>query len=181
MSAIAGRDRAPGRRSGAASALPARSAMTSRTRIIERLHRHGHGVAGAVVAGRRRPMPAPVGAACGGRQRLTERQAHGGDLLLLVDDDLLGDAAELLVVAVAQFGLGHLDGALVVRDHHGGEIGVDVAGRLDRHAVHHLAHGGLVGRQERLFIRKLGSQGPTNWERPSERCVFRKPGNWDSN
>ena len=80
----------------------------------------------------------------GRRQRLAERQAHGGDFLLLVDDDLLRDAAQLFVVAIAQFGQRHVDGALMMRDHHGDEVGVDVAGRLDRHARHHLVHGGVV-------------------------------------
>ena len=71
--------------------------------------------------------PAPLADGCVGaarrrRQRLAERQAHGRDLLLLLDDDLLRDAPELLVLAVAQLGQRHVDGALVVRDHHRDEV-----------------------------------------------------------
>jgi len=36
--------------------------------------------------------------------------------------------------------------------HHGDEIAVDVAGRLDRHVVHHLDHRGLVLFPERSFV-----------------------------
>ena len=79
------------------------------------------------------------------------RQPHRGDLLLLGDDDLLREAPELLVAAVAQLRLRHVDRALVVRHHHRDEVGVDVARRLDVHAVHHLCHGGLVLGQERRF------------------------------
>ena len=80
---------------------------------------------------------------------MAERQAHRDDLLLLIDDDLLRDAPQLLVVAIAQLGQRHVDRALMVRDHHGGEVGVDVAGRLDLHAGHHLGHGAVVLGQER--------------------------------
>src|SRR5258708_31634409 len=44
-------------------------------------------------------------------QRLPDRKPHRGDLLLLRDDDLLGKAPDLLVVAGAQEGLRHLDRA----------------------------------------------------------------------
>src|SRR3546814_1161016 len=50
-----------------------------------------------------------------GRQRLTDRQPHGGDLLLLGDDDFLGQPFELFVMAVAQQQFRHVDGALVMR------------------------------------------------------------------
>ena len=66
-----------------------------------------------------------------GRQSLAEREPHRDDFLLLVDDDFLRDPPQLLVMAVAQLRLRHVDRALVVRDHHGGEVAVDVAGRLD--------------------------------------------------
>lgn len=103
----------------------------------------GAGAAGAIWVG--------AGAEAGGR--LAERQAHGDDLLLLFDDDFLRDAPQLLVLAVAQFRHRHVDRALVVRDHHGGEVGVDVAGWLRRHPGHHPVHRGAVLRQERRFVR----------------------------
>src|SRR5271166_6963715 len=71
---------------------------------------------------------------------LADRELHGRDLLHLVDNDLLGDAPQLLVLAVAQLDHRHFDRALVMRGHHGHEIAVDVAGRLGRHVVHHLRH-----------------------------------------
>jgi hypothetical protein len=36
---------------------------------------------------------------------------HRRDLLLLIHNDLLGDVPELLVMAIAQEALGHVDGA----------------------------------------------------------------------
>ena len=47
---------------------------------------------------------------------------------------------DLLIVPVAQLGLRHLHRALVVRDHHRGEILIHVAGGLDFHAGHHPRH-----------------------------------------
>ena len=54
--------------------------------------------------------------------------------------------------AVAQLADRHVDRALMVRDHHGNEIPVDIAARLDRHVVHHLGHRSVVLFQERSFI-----------------------------
>ena len=68
-----------------------------------------------------------IGRRRGGRKSLSQRQPHCDDLLLLLDDDLLRDTSQLFVVTVAQFGLGHVDGALVVRDHHCNEVLIDVA------------------------------------------------------
>ena len=47
---------------------------------------------------------------------------HGGDLLALLHDDLLGNTTEHRVVAVAQLGDRHVDRGLMVRDHHGGKV-----------------------------------------------------------
>ena len=95
----------------------------------------------------------------GRRQRLAERQPHRGDLLLLVDDDLLRDAPQLLVVTVAQLGLRHVDRALMMRHHHRDEVLVDVAGRLDAHADHHLRHRAVVLGQERRLFGGGGAEG----------------------
>src|SRR5262249_7558759 len=51
-----------------------------------------------------------------GRQRLPQREPHGGDLLLLTNDDFLGDAPKLLILAVAQLCERHVDRALMMPD-----------------------------------------------------------------
>jgi hypothetical protein len=60
-------------------------------------------------------------------KRLAERRLHCADLLRLPGDDIPRDSAQFRVVAVLQLGLGHLDCALMVRDHHGDEVGIDIA------------------------------------------------------
>ena len=62
------------------------------------------------------------------------------DLGLLRLDDLLGHRAQLRVLAVLELQVRHVYGALVVGDHHGGEIAVGIVGRHDVHALHHLIH-----------------------------------------
>jgi hypothetical protein len=86
------------------------------------------------------------------RERLADGKAHRGDLLELIDDDLLGNAPDLLVAPVAKHRLGHVDGALMMRNHHGDEVAIDVARRFHRHVVHHLRHGGVVFGEIRRFI-----------------------------
>ena len=68
-----------------------------------------------------------IGCRRGWRQGLSQGQPHRNNLLLLFDDDLLRDTSQLFVVTVAQFGLGHVDCALVVRNHHCNEVLIDVA------------------------------------------------------
>lgn len=85
-------------------------------------------------------------------QCLAARQPHCDDFLLLLDHDFLGDTAQLFVLAMPEFRKRHVDGALVVRNHHRCKIGVDVAGRLDGHVGHHLVHRGGVLGQERCFV-----------------------------
>ena len=80
---------------------------------------------------------------------------HDFDLLLLRDDDLLGQPLQPLVLAVAELDQRHVDGALVVRDHHPGEVAVGIAGEGHVHrrvhardrVVHHRAK--AVGRGAR--------------------------------
>src|ERR1700758_4643918 len=95
-------------------AVAASSAVTKSLRIMSGLLVHMHHVRGHG-SGRRGWL---VWRRCGRWQRLTDGEAHRRDLLLLGDDDLLRQAAELLVVPVAQQRLGHVDGALMVRHHH---------------------------------------------------------------
>jgi len=46
----------------------------------------------------------------------------------------------LLVAPGLEFGLRHRDGALVMRNHHGGKVGVNVPRRRPVHGRHHLLH-----------------------------------------
>ncbi len=55
---------------------------------------------------------------------------HQLDLLLLFDDDALGKTPQNWIAAVDQFELGHVDRALVMRNHHRGEIAIRIARRL---------------------------------------------------
>src|SRR5215469_2078371 len=87
----------------ASEALASRPKMKPRMALLL-LHVHArHGLPRG--RGRRRR---------GGRQRLADRQPHGGDLLLLVDDDLLRQASDLRVAPVAEHGHRHVDRALMV-------------------------------------------------------------------
>jgi len=47
------------------------------------------------------------------RQWLADREPHGGDFLLLGDDDFLGEPPDLRVATVAKHGDGHVDRALM--------------------------------------------------------------------
>src|SRR2546426_11833235 len=53
-----------------------------------------------------------------GRQSVAQGQAHDFDLLLLRDDDLLGQPLQALVLAVAELDDRHVDDALVVAEQH---------------------------------------------------------------
>ena len=55
---------------------------------------------------------------------------HQLDLLLLFDDDALSKTSQNWIAAVDQFKLGHVDRALVMRNHHRGEIAIGIARRL---------------------------------------------------
>src|SRR5687768_8216074 len=66
---------------------------------------------------------------------------HLGDLLLLGVDDGLGHGLGLLIIALLQLDTGHVDGALVMRDHHQEEVGIHHTRGLHGHVLHHGVHG----------------------------------------
>jgi hypothetical protein len=68
-------------------------------------------------------------------------------------------AFKLLVVPATRLGSCHLDRALMVRDHHRNEIGVDVAGRPDAHVDHHFRHRGDVLGEIRRLCGGSGTKG----------------------
>jgi len=76
----------------------------------------------------------------GHREWLAECTSHRRDLLLLSDDDFLGEAAKRFVVSIAQLGFCHVDGTLVMRHHHRDEVSIHVVGWLDLHPCHHPCH-----------------------------------------
>ena len=63
--------------------------------------------------------------------------AHQGDFLGLFNDDPLGQTLHGLVLPVQKLDARHVDGALVMRDHHGGEVHGWVAGGFYRHVAVH--------------------------------------------
>ena len=77
-----------------------------------------------------------------------EDASHHGDFLALFDDDALREAAKAFILAETQLDLGHVDSALMVRDHHGGEIAIWIAGVSKRHRAMHPRHRGIHRRRE---------------------------------
>src|SRR5438477_1197977 len=69
--------------------------------------------------------------------RGAEEQSHVGNLLTLLDNDRFREPPEPFIVSVFQKHNGHIDRALMVRDHHPGEIAVEIAGRRDGHGFVH--------------------------------------------
>src|SRR5437867_3862384 len=76
-----------------------------------------------------------VGRWRGWGERLANRQPHRSDILLLLHDDFLGDAPELLVAAITQLSLRHVDRTLMMRNHRRDEVSVHVAGGLQSMAA----------------------------------------------
>src|SRR2546426_11394019 len=68
-----------------------------------------------------------------GRQSVAQGQVHDFDLLLLRDDDLLGQSLQALVLAVAQPHHRHTSGALVDGDHHAPAVADSLAGEEHDH------------------------------------------------
>src|SRR5260370_13708785 len=85
-------------------------------------------------------------------ERLIKCAAHDRYLLLLRSDDLLGKTAQRLAAAVAQLLIGHVNGALVMRHHHGHEVSIHVVGWLDLHRDHHPSHPRITSGDEGRII-----------------------------
>src|SRR5262245_14016186 len=131
--ASAGKGACPGRHGGASAAR--RSRVTTGRRMSWLLSTSGPG----------RDLRRRGSA---GRQLLAECEPHDRDLLLLLDDDLLGEPLESRVLAVAQLSERHVDGTLVVRDHHAREVPIDVAREADVHREVHPLDGVVHHRTE---------------------------------
>ena len=76
---------------------------------------------------------------------LLEPLLHQGDFAFLRLDDLLGELSHLRILAEGQHGLGHVDRALVMRDHPLDEIDVGIAGERNRHRTVHLCVDAVKG------------------------------------
>ena len=74
----------------------------------------------------------------------TDSEPHHGDLLLLCNDNFLSKPLDLRVAPVAKHRSRHRDRALMVRHHHGDEVGINIACGLHCHIVHHFLHGCAV-------------------------------------
>ncbi len=62
-----------------------------------------------------------------------ESEPHHRDLLLLSDDDFLGEEAKQFVVSITQLGFCQVDGALVMGHHHRDFVAIHVVGGFDLH------------------------------------------------
>jgi hypothetical protein len=82
---------------------------------------------------------------------LVEGQSHSSNFLLLLDDDLLRNSPQLLVVAVEEFSLCHVNRTLMMGDHHGRKVTIYIAAGFRAHTGHHLVHCSLIGGQELRF------------------------------
>jgi hypothetical protein len=74
--------------------------------------------------------------------------AQDRNLLLLLSDDFLGQSPQLIVVAVLELRLRHVDRGLMMGNHDVGKIAIDIAGRRDEHVTVHVAHREIVGEKE---------------------------------
>lgn len=79
---------------------------------------------------------------CRGRRwkALVQGKTHCGNLLLLIDDDFLRDTFQGLIMAIAKFSHSHIDGTLMMRNHHGDKILVDILCWRRTHVRHHDVH-----------------------------------------
>src|SRR5262245_11116933 len=101
---------------------------------------------------------------------------HDRDLLLLRDDDLLGKPPQASILAVAYLYHRHVDGSLVMGDHHAREIAVSIAGVRDVHVLVH-ARDGIVHHRAKALSRvgapiagtRSGSGGTSDNEREHQK------------
>ncbi len=116
-------------------------------------------------------------AGSGGRA-LGERAPHDLDLLGLLDDDALGEPAQDGVAPIGEFGFRHIDRALVVRDHHGGEVPVRIAGGRHGHVGVHPGH--RLGHQRVEAVRgALGMPGPHHHHAAARQAAGHQGGDQD--
>src|SRR5262245_53902252 len=115
---------------GNAAPTRATSARTAAKRRVISWH--------PIVAGDRWDLCGCRGPGC---WRVAQRQVHDRDLLLLVDDDLLSESSEALVLAVPQLRERHVDGPLMMWDHHASEVAVGITAEGDVHCDVHARHG----------------------------------------
>jgi hypothetical protein len=83
---------------------------------------------------------------------LADCELHFRYLVLLLCDDVLSESPKLLVVTILEFCPRHIDRVLMMRDHHGDEVAIYVARRLDEHARARPAHGQIIVEQELLLV-----------------------------
>jgi hypothetical protein len=112
----------------------------------------------------------------------TQTALHQFDLLLLLDDDRLGEAAQNRIATVNQLKLRHIDRSLVMGNHHSDEIAIRIAGRLGSHhpgihALHSLHHlrrkraGLLIGRISVIMVlREDNANARCDKEKPKPDC-----------
>jgi hypothetical protein len=72
------------------------------------------------------------------------------DMLLLSGE--LNQVPELIVVAVFELCRRYIDRALMLRDHDGREIAIDMPGRREEHIARHVADRQIVGEEELLLL-----------------------------
>src|SRR4051794_30472701 len=80
--------------------------------------------------------------------RSGKEAAHVSDLLALLDDDRLRETLEPFIAPMLQQHQGHVDGALMVRNHHLCKITIDIVARRDFHGFMH----------PRIRLRDLGME-----------------------
>src|SRR2546428_1281779 len=103
-----------------------------------------------------------------GGQRVAKGEVHDHDLLLLVDDDLLGEPLQPLVLSVAELHERHVDRTLVVWDHHASEVAIRVAAEGDVHRRVHSGDGVAHHRPKTIRADHLAMDARSDGDRDHE-------------
>jgi hypothetical protein len=85
----------------------------------------------------------------------SSRATENRNLLLLLSDDFLRQTPELVVMAVLELGLRHVDRAPMLWDHNGREVAIDIASRRDEHLSARVADRQVIGEKELLLLSLL--------------------------